>query len=130
MSNQRRNNGLFWLGLVAGAAAGYWLNSDKGRKFQQDTADRAKVYGSQIKENSQQQIEQLSSNVNKWIEQGQSYASDLQTVMKDKINTASAKAKTVVNNTESSFQKGARKAKEAVRGQKKQLKNSVENGTV
>lgn len=130
MSNQRRNNGLFWLGLVAGAAAGYWLNSDRGRKFQQDTADKAKEYGSQIKETSQQQIEQLSSNVNQWIEQGQTYASDIQTVLKERINTASSKAKTAVNNVESSFQRGARKAKETVKGQKKQLKNAVENGTV
>ncbi|MEN0047963.1 MAG: YtxH domain-containing protein [Bacteroidota bacterium] len=125
MSNQRRNKGLFWLGLIAGAAAGYWLNSDRGRKFQQDTAEKAKEYGSQIKETSQQQMEQLSNNVNKWIEQGQSYASDIQTVMKERINTASSKAKTVVNDAESSFQKGARKAKEAVENQKKQFKNGT-----
>jgi len=125
MSNSKKNSGLFWLGLVAGAAAGYWLNSDRGRRFQKDTADKAKEYGSQIKETSQQQIEQLSSNVNQWIEQGQTYANDIQSVMKDKINTASSKAKTVVNDAETSFQKGARKAKEAVISQKKQLKNGT-----
>ncbi|MEL6943308.1 MAG: YtxH domain-containing protein, partial [Bacteroidota bacterium] len=91
MSNLRKNKGLFWLGLAVGTAAGLWLNSDRGRKFQQETTEKAKHYGSQIRENGQQQIEQLSSNVNRWIEQGQAYANDLQTVLKETINSEGSK---------------------------------------
>ncbi|MEL6719631.1 MAG: hypothetical protein AAFP82_13030, partial [Bacteroidota bacterium] len=98
------------------------LNSDRGRKFQQETTEKAKHYGSQIRENGQQQIEQLSSNVNRWIEQGQAYANDLQTVLKETINSEGSKT----DDSESSFQKGVRKAKAAVKAQRK----ATNNGTV
>lgn len=127
-NSNNNNTSLFWLGLALGAAAGYVLNSDKGREFQREATVQAKVYGSQIKETSQQQIDTLSTNVNKWIEQGQSYAKDLQTMAKERIDNIASSTKSNVDNTESSFQKGARKAQANIEAQKEQVDSALENG--
>jgi gas vesicle protein len=130
MSNSSNNNntGLFWVGLAVGATVGYLLNSDRGRELQAEAGTKAKVYGSQIKETSQQQLDTLTSNVNTWIEQGQSYAKDLQVMAKDRIDAISTTAKSAISSSENSFQRGADKAKANIEAQKNQVDNAIENG--
>ncbi|MEM0993209.1 MAG: YtxH domain-containing protein [Bacteroidota bacterium] len=127
MSDSKKNNGLFWLGLGIGVVAGYLLNSDRGRRIQQDASEKAKVYGQQIKETGQQQVDQLTQNVNKWVQKGQFYAKDLQTLTKssvDKINPMSISAE------ENAFERGARKAKAAIELQEQQIEQAIEKGTL
>lgn len=127
-NNNSSNTSLFWIGLAVGAGVGYVLNSDKGRELQKEATVKAKVYGNQIKETSQHQIDTLSTNVNKWIEQGQTYAKDLQVMAKDRIDTLASSAKSTVEGTENSFQKGARKAQANIEAQKDKVDSALENG--
>ncbi|MEM1326560.1 MAG: YtxH domain-containing protein [Bacteroidota bacterium] len=129
MSNSSNNNtGLFWVGLAVGATLGYLLNSDRGRELQVEAGTKAKQYGNQIKQTSQQQIDQLSNNVNSWIEQGQTYAKDIQSMTKDRIDTIASSAKSAVGSTENAFQRGANKAKANIEAQKNQVDSAIENG--
>ncbi|MEM9889199.1 MAG: hypothetical protein AAF849_25245 [Bacteroidota bacterium] len=123
MSDSKSNNGLFWLGLGLGLAAGYFLNSDKGRQLQKDASKKAVAYGNQIKETGQQQIDQLSNNVNRWIEQGQSYAKDLQAVAQENINKINPTSSSA---SESAFQRGKLKAQAAIEVQEEKIKQAIE----
>ena len=45
MSNNRR---LFGLGLLTGAAVGYWLNTEKGKAFRRDIAQTVGEYSDEL----------------------------------------------------------------------------------
>lgn len=66
------------LGLIAGGALGYWLNSDKGREVRSEAADKANEYGRKAKE----QADQISENLNR-------QAGELSTKLNDQANRLS-----------------------------------------
>lgn len=129
MNNENSGKGGLWflLGAIAGAAAGFYLNSAEGRRFRERMAEQATDYGRTISEQAQNQYSHLSSNVNSALEQGKTYVNEFGKTVKTKIDEVANTAKSAVGSIETGFQKGMNKAKEEASRRKEQIDEIVEN---
>ena len=67
--NKSNRRGLYFiLGLAAGAAAGWYLNSDRGRKIRRESAETIGEWSEKAAENAQE-----------FVEKSKSYAEDIAT---------------------------------------------------
>ena len=84
------NNWKFGLGLLAGAAAGYWLNTAEGRRFrkraQQQFNEASEQAGQYIAETSQQ----LDKNVTEYKSKGQAFLEDSKNKVQQKTDQIKA----------------------------------------
>ena len=72
MSKQRR---IFGLGLLTGAAIGFWLNSEKGKAFRADVSKVAGEYSEELSAIAKENARKLSSNLSTAMEDGQNWLS-------------------------------------------------------
>lgn len=117
MTNNNESNHSGWIflaGLATGAVVGYLLNSDKGREIRTDAATKAMEYGEQARTMAQDKWSTVASTVNSIVEKGKSYAADVSSKLQERINSTSSSAQDAVDQAETSFQKGANKAKARV----------------
>jgi gas vesicle protein len=117
MTNNNESNTSGWIflaGLATGAVVGYLLNTDKGRQLRTEAATKAVEYGEQARTVAQDKWSSASSTVNSIVEKGKAYAADVSSKLQERLSSATATAKQTADEAESSFQKGANKAKARV----------------
>lgn len=136
MSDRRSDNGWkFGLGIIAGAALGFWLNSEQGKKVRRDTSQQINDYSNQASAYTKQKyseaqdgmnsaINQAQSGLNSAIEKGQELLTELTKYAKNTVSRTADSAETALENAGDSIEKGARKAKAKVN--KKANANNLE----
>ena len=105
MKNRDRNNLL--LGVLAGAAIGYWLNSDQGRITRTKAAEVASEGLSTAKTVAVEQIATVKDTAGELVAQGIE-------ATQNALNTVQTKTTTVSDIINDSFEKGVSKAKKKV----------------
>ena len=70
--NRNRRGMMLLLGAAAGAAAGFFLNSDQGRRVRQDAGTQINHLGREVGTRTRRGFDSLSTNVNSLIERGRS----------------------------------------------------------
>jgi len=107
MSNNQHNNNtntfLFLAGIAAGAAAGYWLNTQKGKELRQTAYEKSLEYADTVKLKSGEITEIVKEKATSAIEAASSVASNVESTIKDTISS-----------TSDQFQRGVDKAKSKV----------------
>ena len=104
MNRNKKSTGIkFLLGLAAGVAAGYWLNTNQGREWRSKVSEKMNTWG-----------EELGTGLQQTISKSQDLAADAEKAIKDKVDTLSSKTKNLAEDLESSFQKGSNKAKKEI----------------
>lgn len=111
MENKRKNRLAVALGVVAGAAAGWWLNSDRGRKFRKDTAEKAVEVGNQVGDTAREQISNVSENLKNLAGQGKETIAKAGDAIKNGISNLASSASDQVDSGENALKNGADKAK-------------------
>lgn len=137
MSNQSNNNNWKLLvGLAGGAALGWWLNTDKGREFRKNTGEKLNEFGNTVSETTQRQYANAAENVksaietgkeglnntletgkkslNETLEVGKTYATSIAETAKSKLNIEVNQVEDVIDEAESAFDRGARKAQATI----------------
>lgn len=99
------------IGLFAGAVAGYYLASDDGKKMRKKAAKKAKKLEEQAKTALKEQAEVLTTKFNEVATNAQNYVNEATETAKTKYATYKNQAEDVMEDTESSFQKGINSAK-------------------
>ena len=112
MENSNSNKLMFATGIIAGAAAVYFLKSDTGKKTMEAIAERSEEIKSQINEQSKSLINQGKDIIDETLEKGNSL-----------LNTAKYKLnEQEVNLSETSplsdFEKGVAKALKRIQNSK------------
>lgn len=115
MDRKKKNRIAIALGVITGAAAGWWLNSERGRKFRQDTADKAVDVSKQIGDSAKEQLSNLSDNLTDMAGQSKETVAKASERIKDGVNQLANQATTQVENGEDAFKKGADQAKSKLR---------------
>lgn len=101
MSNQSNQNWKIGLGVLAGAAFGFWLNSDQGRRARNQVQDSAQEYGEQAVDYVNKQASAISENANQYIQQGKATAANVaDTVKKTLTSSVDEVADTTTNAVE------------------------------
>ncbi|MCB0643680.1 MAG: YtxH domain-containing protein [Phaeodactylibacter sp.] len=112
MENRKRNNALLLaLGAAAGAAAGWWLNTDKGRRFRKDSAEKINRWGEEMSEKASEKVADIKDGVQQTLSKGQDLVSQAGDAIKSKINVFANSAADTVDEAEKKFQNGVQKAK-------------------
>ena len=148
MENRDNSSSALWflLGVAAGAAGAYYLQSEDGKRLRRQVADQANQLGTQVNEygrevgtrvneysrelgnKAQGQVQNLSSTLNSAIEQGKTYVDEVSGSVKQRFNTVADAAGETVDNVESSFQRGMNKAKRNINSKADKIDTIIENG--
>lgn len=115
------------LGLLAGAALGYWLNSEQGKRVRRETSNQITDYSNQATVYTKDKIAQAQSSLSSAIEKGQGLLNDLSDYTRNFISSTASKAENAVDKTESSLERGMKKAKMKVDQQANNLEGSYNN---
>ena len=102
----------FILGAAAGIAAGYYLNSDKGRRMRHDAGDQLVRYGSSLSEKASGGARHM-----------QSYANDIGEAIRNHLNSLSDSTNTLRHRLEHQFDSG----KKVLKGKVRKLENELDN---
>jgi len=108
MEKQRKNGLLFLLGVAVGAAAGYYFNSDEGRKVRRETEKKLNEFSNDVNVSAKEQFNHLSANMNDMVDRSRHYVDDVSSVVKQRVDKL---AKT----SEDKSAEGMRKAKSKLR---------------
>ena len=100
----RRTNGggglfTFLVGIAAGAAAGYYLSTEEGRRLRSRLGEHATTYGSQANALARDGSQRANENLRTAIRQGREYVNDLSATVKTRVDDLSATAKTRLDET-------------------------------
>lgn len=122
MNTRKRN--LFGLGVLAGAAIGYWLNTEQGKAVRRQATGKANELGQVAAEYIKENAEQLKQTATSTLEQGQNIANKLATQAKDTINNAADTAEDRLDTANHSLQNGISKARRKIETETEKLQNA------
>lgn len=121
MKDSSNQNWKFGFGLLAGALAGYWLNSDHGRRVRSEIKDTAVEYGEKASEYVKDQVNAAGEAANHYYQQGveavQSAKSTFGNSAEAQIDKMADRAETMVEDAESGLKKGITKARKQLNGE-------------
>lgn len=123
--NNRKNKSRLGIALsvAAGAVAGWWLNSEKGRKFRKDTAEKAVEIGAEVKETTKEQISNLSSSVKDAANRSQNFVANASDSIKSGLNQLVNSTEETIDEGQNAFKNGSEKAKQKIKQIEKVLEN-------
>jgi gas vesicle protein len=107
MEKKNRFYWKFFLGLTAGAAAGLYLNSDRGRRMRQETGERLTRWGADVSGKAREEMTKLSKRASQAINHSKEYADKTSENLKEKITRFSKAAEEMVDRTEHAYEKAA-----------------------
>jgi gas vesicle protein len=120
MSKKNNSRWAFGLGLLAGALAGYYLNSNQGREWRRRTRQQVNEMTQEVSDRAREQFNQLTDKVEALTRKAQSYFDNLTHSAEEKVEKAKHAADEVAEEVKSSFQKGVDKARRKVNAKKGQ----------
>ncbi len=126
-NNKSNSNWKIILGLAAGAAAGWWLNSDKGRKWRKDTSEAMSETGTKLNEQAKVQLENAQASLEQTIEKSREYLDSMSTAVREKMDEFKSTAKEKVEEVENAYEKGVSKAKAKLNKKASKVDNALEN---
>ena len=125
---RKKNTGFALLfGMAAGAALGWWLNSDRGRAWRRNAADTVSDYSTQVSQKAAEGVEVAKETVSQAVEKGKVYADNVSEVLKEKATTYAENATNVVEKTGDALKEGAEKARQKIRNQEAKIDKVIEN---
>lgn len=131
MENRRKKDTGFALlfGVAAGAALGWWLNSDNGRDWRRRTADNITDYSDQVAHKATEGMETARESVNRAFSKSKLYASNVSESLVDKARDYAETATNVMDQTGDALKEGAEKARKQLLKKEKELKKALKNHT-
>jgi gas vesicle protein len=124
--NQNSNWKIF-LGLAAGAAAGYWLNSNRGRQWRKKNAEWVSETTQNLEEQAKNQFENVKEGVSHIVENARDYASTVGEKAKSQLVDYLDTAEEKMDEAESAVEKGAKIAKRKMSENTAKIKQTIEN---
>ena len=87
MENSNNSNWKLAVGVLAGAIAGYWLNSDKGRRVRSELQDTATQYGNQAVTYVKDQANTVGQVANDYYQKGVDAVQSAKTTIAEAVNS-------------------------------------------
>lgn len=122
MKERKNNNSLLLLfGMAAGAAAGLYLNSDKGRAMRRRTGEQLNRWGEDWNDRARNGMSQLSSTVSSAVDRSKEYLEDVGDNVRSRLDNIYQKTESMTENN------GLHKAKKRIQKRLRQLEEAVEH---
>lgn len=111
MAQKRKSGILFLLGAAVGAAAGYYLNTESGKKLRADTSQKANELAEKAEAKTKEGLEQFKSGFDSAIEKSKDVIADASGVVKNKLSRLENKSESVLDTAENAYRRGAEEAR-------------------
>lgn len=112
MGTNKRGIWPFLAGAAAGIAAGFWLNSDRGKDWRKETAKRAKSKGADLKMKADEVVERAGERIYEAVDKLKDKATETIRDLQDKYRD---KLKGKRHTGREAFEAGVKKAAEHLR---------------
>lgn len=125
MSNQSNQNWKIGLGVLAGAAFGYWLNSDQGRRTREQAQAGAQEYGEKAVNYVNEQASNISETANEYFEQGKAaavnVADKVKSTLTSNVDEVADTAMNTIEEAEKEMKKGMDRARRNIKKAAKEM---------
>ena len=115
------------IGLFAGAAVGYYLASDDGKKMRKQAKKQAKKLEKQARVALKEQSEVLSVKINEITDNAKTMVNQASETAKTKMAAYKNEAEDVVEEAEGSFQQGINSAKAKMKAKATKIAEMTSN---
>lgn len=115
------------IGLFAGAAAGYYLATDDGKKLRKQAKRQFESLDNQVRSTLKEQTEVLSKKINEISNSAKTAVNDATLTAKSKLASFKNGAEDVVEDAESSFQQGINSARNKMQAKADKIQTIAEN---
>ena len=123
MSDQKNQNWKLGFGLLAGALAGYWLNSNQGRRVRKEMQTSAVEYTNQATEYIKTQADSLISTASEYFDQSKEAVQQVAQTVKNKFTS---NVDDLADQAEEAVERTETKLKRGISAARKNVKNSAE----
>lgn len=123
MSDQKNQNWKLGFGLLAGAIAGYWLNSEQGRRVRSELQTTATDYSNKAGSYIKEQAEVINTTASQYIDQSKEALQSAATTVKNKFTSS---VDQVADEAEDAVERTETKLKRGISTARKNVKNSAE----
>ena len=127
--NNRGGGGLFTflVGIAAGAAAGYYLSTEEGRRMRERLGERTQTLTNEAGTYARQTTERVNENLQTALDQSREKVNEFTETVKHRVDELSSTAKSQLDRTSNSFQEGIERGKAKLDKQKAEIENLVKN---
>ncbi len=115
------------LGLIAGAAAGHYLASPEGKKFQHDTKQKFNELNETVQHKLKESSETTANKLNEVSEKAKTWADDISNTVKEKIYNAKDSVEDVAEEVQNDFESGISKAKRVIKARENTISEVINN---
>ena len=111
MAQKRKSGILFLLGAAVGAAAGYYLNSESGKKLRAETSQKANQLAEKAETKTKEGLNQFKSGFDSAIEKSKDVLAEATETVKHRLTRMENKTEDVLDKAESAYRRGAEDAR-------------------
>ena len=126
MAQKKKSGILFLLGAAVGAAAGYYLNSESGRKFRSETTQKANELAEKAEVRTKEGIGQFKTGFDSAIEKSKEVITDAKGTMKEKLAKLESKSESALDTAENAYRRGAEEARSRINQKASEIEDLLE----
>lgn len=126
MAQKKKSGILFLLGAAVGAAAGYYLNSESGRKLRTETSNKANELAEKAETRTKEGLSQFKTGFDSAVEKSKEVISDASESVKDRLAQFEGKSEKVLDKAENAYRKGAEEARSRINQKASEIEDLLE----
>ncbi len=126
MAQKRKSGILFLLGAAVGAAAGYYLNSESGKKLRADTSQKANELAERAEAKTKEGLQQFKSGFDSAIEKSKDVIHEASGAVKQKLSRLESKSESVLDTAENAYRRGAEEARVHINQKASEIEDLLE----
>jgi uncharacterized membrane-anchored protein YhcB (DUF1043 family) len=122
MSQSNNDRYAFILGTLAGVGLGFWLNSNQGREYRQQAAEKSRELGDQAVNYAQNTIDQTRTQAADAYDRGKHMVDKFTQDLKQEASKTTTKADKAIEDARKSFSDGMDKARRIIEAARAEAK--------
>ncbi|MBY5960176.1 YtxH domain-containing protein [Membranicola marinus] len=126
MAQKKKSGILFLLGAAVGAAAGYYLNSESGRKLRTETSNKANELAEKAEARTKEGIHQFKSGFDSAVEKSKEAISEASETVKERLARLEGKSENILETAENAYQRGAEEARSRINQKASEIEDLLE----
>ena len=126
MAQKKKSGILFLLGAAVGAAAGYYLNSESGRKLRTETSIKAGELAEKAELKTKEGLNQFKTGFDSAVEKSKEVLTEATGSVKEKLAQLEKKSEHALDTAENAYRRGADEARSRINQKASEIEDLLE----
>lgn len=126
MAQKRKSGILFLLGAAVGAAAGYYLNSESGRKLRTETSEKAGELALKAEGKAKEGLDQFKTGFSEAVDKSKEVLAEAKSTVKETVNRLESKSEHVLDSAENAYRRGVNEARSKINQKATEIEDLLE----